>query len=341
MADYAHPEVLVSTQWVDEHRHDPQLRIVESDEDVLLYHQGHVPGAVKIDWQTDLQHAVVRDYIGKENFESLCAAKGISNDTTVVFYGDKNNWWACYAFWVFKLYGHEKCLVMNGGRKRWELDNRELSREPEPQYARGHYVAQDQDKSIRAFRDEMIKYQRSGKPLVDVRSAGEYTGELFHMEGYPQEGALRAGHIPGAVNVPWSRAADEDGTFKPVKELEKIYVKEQGLKRRSPVVAYCRIGERSSHTWFVLKYLLGFGNVKNYDGSWTEWGNLVGAPIEKGQPAPKAEAPKTEPAEPGPSVERAPAAEEPSASEHAPAAAHEANMPESQPASEHQPATAS
>ena len=282
MADYEHPEVLVSTQWLDEHRKDPHLRVVESDEDVLLYHQGHIPEAVKIDWQTDLQDLVVRDYIGKEKFEELCASKGISNDTTVVFYGDKNNWWACYAFWAFTLYGHEKCLIMNGGRKRWELDGRELSREPEPQYPRATYVAKDQDKAIRAFRDEVLKHQRAGKPLIDVRSPGEYTGELFHMEGYPQEGALRAGHIPGAVNVPWSWAVNDDGTFKSRKELEKIYQKEQGLKRRSPVVAYCRIGERSSHTWFVLKYLLGFNNVKNYDGSWTEWGNLVGAPIEKG-----------------------------------------------------------
>ena len=289
MADYAHPEFLVSTQWVDEHRKDPNLRVVESDEDVLLYHQGHIPEAVKIDWQTDLQDSVVRDYIGKEKFEELCAAKGISNDTTVVFYGDKNNWWACYAFWAFTLHGHEKCLIVNGGRKRWELDGRELSRDPEPKYPRTTYTAKDQDKSIRAFRDEVLKHQRAGKPLIDVRSPGEYTGELFHMEGYPQEGALRAGHIPGAANVPWAWAANDDGTFKSRKELEKIYQKEQGLKRRSPVIAYCRIGERSSHTWFVLKYLLGFNNVKNYDGSWTEWGNLVGAPIEKGarQPAPE------------------------------------------------------
>ena len=289
MADYAHPEVLVSTEWVNEHRKDPQVRIVESDEDVLLYHQGHIPEAVKIDWQTDLQDSLIRDYIGKEKFERLCELKGISNDTTVVFYGDKNNWWACYAFWTFKLYGHEKCLVMNGGRKRWELDGREMTRDPEPSYPRGSYTAKEQDKAIRAFRDEVFKHQRAGKPLIDVRSPGEYTGELFHMEGYPQEGALRAGHIPGAANVPWALAANDDGTFKSRKELEKIYLKQQGLKRRGQTIAYCRIGERSSHTWFVLKYLLGFNNVKNYDGSWTEWGNLVGAPIEKGMPQPKAE----------------------------------------------------
>lgn len=294
MADYAHPEVLVSTDWVAEHRNDPGVRIVESNEDALLYHQGHIPGAVKIDWQTDLQDSLVRDYIGREKFQQLCRSKGISNDTTVVFYGDKNNWWACYAFWTFKLYGHEKCLIMNGGRKRWELDGRELTREPEPAYPAGQYTAKEPDKSIRAFRDEVSKHQRAGKPLIDVRSPGEYTGEMFHMEGYPQEGALRAGHIPGAANVPWALAANEDGTFKSLKDLEKLYLKQQGLKRRGATIAYCRIGERSSHTWFVLKYLLGFSNVKNYDGSWTEWGNLVGAPIEKGMP-PVKPAPAGEP----------------------------------------------
>jgi thiosulfate/3-mercaptopyruvate sulfurtransferase len=279
---YAHPEVLVSTAWVDEHKHDPGLRVVESDEDLLLYTQGHIPGAVKIDWQTDLQDALVRDYINKDRFAELCAKKGISNDTTVVFYGDKNNWWACYAFWVFKLYGHEKCLIMDGGRKRWELDGKPWTREPEVEYPRGAYVAKDPDKSIRAFRDEVLKHQKQGKPLVDVRSPGEFTGEMLHMPDYPQEGALRGGHIPGACNIPWSKAVKDDGTFKSAKELEQLYAKENGLKRRSPIVAYCRIGERSSHTWFVLKYLLGFPNVRNYDGSWTEWGNTVGVPIAKG-----------------------------------------------------------
>ncbi len=279
--EYEHPEVLVSTAWVAEHLQDPNLRIVESDEDVLLYLQGHIPGAVKIDWQTDLQDQVRREYIDRARFEELCASKGISNDTTVVFYGDKNNWWACYAFWTFKLYGHEKCLIMNGGRKRWELDNRPYSRDPEPVYPRGTYTAKEQDLAIRAFRDEVLKHQKAGRPLVDVRSTGEYTGAVLHMEGYPQEGALRAGHIPGAVSIPWSMAANDDGTFKNRSQLEKLYVKENKLKRRSPVIAYCRIGERSSHTWFVLHYLLGFSKVKNYDGSWTEWGNLVGVPIEK------------------------------------------------------------
>jgi thiosulfate/3-mercaptopyruvate sulfurtransferase len=286
MPEFAQPETLVTTQWVEEHRQDPNVRIVESDEDVLLYLQGHIPGAVKIDWQTDLQDSVRRDYVGKAGFEELCASKGIANDTTVVFYGDKNNWWACYAFWAFKLFGHADCRIMDGGRKRWELDNRELSREPEPQYPRTNYVAQDPDPSIRAFRDEVLKHQKAGKPLVDVRSPGEFSGELLHMPDYPQEGALRGGHIPGAVNIPWAWAVNEDGTFKSRKELEKIFVKQGGLSRRGRVIAYCRIGERSSLTWFVLTRLLGFKNVKNYDGSWMEWGNLVGAPIEKGSGKP-------------------------------------------------------
>jgi thiosulfate/3-mercaptopyruvate sulfurtransferase len=275
-------KLVVSTEWVNEHRDDPSIRIVESDEDVLLYEHGHIPEAVKIDWQNDLQDAVVRDYIGPQQFEELCASKGISNDTTVVFYGDKYNWWACYAFWAFTLYGHEKCLIMNGGRNMWQREGRELVRQPEPTYPRGTYVAKTPDHSIRAFRDEVLQHQQDGKPMIDVRSPGEYTGELLHMEDYPQEGALRAGHIPGAANVPWSRAVNEDGTFKSLKELEKIYLGEAGLSRADDcIIAYCRIGERSSHTWFVLKYLLGFDNVKNYDGSWTEWGNLVGVPIEK------------------------------------------------------------
>ena len=275
-------ELLVSTQWVDEHRHDENLRIVESDEDLLLYQQGHIRDAVKIDWQTDLQDQTVRDYLSKDNFAALCASKGISNDTTVVFYGDKNNWWACYAFWAFKLYGHENCLIMDGGRRRWELDGREFVREPEPEYPRGTYTAKDPDLSIRAFRDEVLEHQAAGKPMIDVRSPGEYTGELLHMEDYPQEGALRGGHIPGAASVPWSRAVNDDGTFKSEAELQQIYLQEAGLQPDADsIIAYCRIGERSSHTWFVLKYLLGFENVKNYDGSWTEWGNLVGVPIEK------------------------------------------------------------
>lgn len=308
MADYVHPEVLVTTDWVHEHRQDPTLRIIESDEDVLLYSQGHIAEAVRVDWHTDLQDRIVRDYVGKERFEELCASKGIANDTTVVFYGDKNNWWACYAFWVFKLFGHEKCLIMNGGRKKWELEGRPLVRDPEPQYSRAAYTAKDPDLSIRAFRDEVLKHQKQGRPLVDVRSPGEYTGELLHMPDYPQEGALRGGHIPGACNIPWSRAANDDGTFKSRKELEKLYLKEAGLTRRGRVIAYCRIGERSSHTWFVLTYLLGFPQVKNYDGSWTEWGNLVNVPIETGPGT--TSIPKPAPAKKEPAAKPSPAQEE-------------------------------
>jgi len=282
MAEYTHPEVLVSTEWVAEHKDDPNVRIVESDEDVLLYSQGHIPGAVNIDWQNDLQDAIVRDYIGKENFEKLCESKGISNDTTVVFYGDKSNWWACYAFWTFKLYGHENCKVMNGGRKKWELEGRDYTTDSEPEYPRGKYTAKEQDLSIRSFRDDVLEHIKADLPLVDVRSEGEFSGELFHMEGYPQEGSLRTGHIPGAKSLPWSIAVNEDGTFKSREELEKIYRENAGLQNDGNlIIVYCRIGERSSLTWFVMHYLLGYDTVKNYDGSWTEWGNLVGVPIEK------------------------------------------------------------
>jgi thiosulfate/3-mercaptopyruvate sulfurtransferase len=280
MGEYANPDILVSTQWVADHLNDSNIRIVESDEDVLLYDVGHVPGAVKIDWQTELQDPLIRDYVSKENFEKLMSEKGIANDTTVVFYGDKNNWWACYAFWTFKVFGHEKCLIMNGGRLKWIEEKRPLSKDV-PNYPKTNYKVSQTDLSIRAFRDDVVKHLESKNPLIDVRSPKEYTGELLHMEAYPQEGALRGGHIPGAKNVPWARAANEDGTFKSVEELKAIYEKEQGLKPNDDVIAYCRIGERSSHTWFVLTYLLGYNKVRNYDGSWTEWGNLVRAPIEK------------------------------------------------------------
>ena len=284
MADdktYANPDVLVSTDWVDEHRKNTDdIRIVESDEDVLLYETSHIPEAVKIDWVNDLNDPVVRDYIDASHFEQLCASKGIGNDTTVVFYGDKNNWWACYAFWVFQLFGHANCKVMDGGRAKWQAEGREMT-QSKPSYGPTTYKVKKQNKDIRAFKDDVLKHMKKGRPLIDVRSAKEYSGELTHMPDYPQEGALRAGHIPGAANVPWAKAAAEDGTFKPRAELEQIYLNEAGLKPDDDVVAYCRIGERSSHTWFVLKYLLGFENVRNYDGSWTEWGNTVGVPIEK------------------------------------------------------------
>ena len=284
MSAYANPDVLVSTQWVAEHLGDTQnVRFVESNEDLLLYGTGHVPGAVHIDWVNDLQDDTVRDYIGRDEFARLCSERGIANDTTVVFYGDKNNWWACYAFWTFKLFGHEDCRIMNGGRDKWIAEDRPLTTTV-PDYPSTEYDAEAPDLAIRAFRDEVLEHMKKGGPLVDVRSPQEYIGELMHIPGYPDEGALRGGHIPGAANVPWSRAAAEDGTFKPREELEAIYLDEQGLSPKDDTIAYCRIGERSSHTWFVLKYLLGFKNVKNYDGSWTEWGNLVGVPIEKGEP---------------------------------------------------------
>jgi len=275
---YAHPETLVDTAWVAEHGGDPHVRIVESDEDVLLYEQGHIPGAVKIDWQGDLQDRIRRDYIGREEFESLMSRNGIANDTTVVFYGDKNNWWACYAFWAFKLFGHEKCVIMNGGRRKWMEEGRPMTKEV-PTYPPTTYKASGPDLRIRAFRDEVMS--SIGKvALVDVRSPGEYSGELLHMADYPQEGALRGGHIPTARSIPWNRAIAEDGTFKPTAQLKELY-ESQGITPDKPVIAYCRIGERSSLTWYVLKYLLGYPDVKNYDGSWTEWGNLVGVPIER------------------------------------------------------------
>ena len=280
MTEYAHPEVLVETDWVAQHLNDKNLRIVESDEDILLYEVGHVPGAVKIDWHVDLQNTVVRDYVDRKNFQVLLSSRGIANDSTVVFYGDKNNWWACYAFWVFKLFGHEKCVVMNGGRQKWIAENRPLSKEATA-YPSTNYQANERDDTrIRAFRDQVMRHVTGGNPLVDVRSPQEYSGELLHMPGYPQEGALRGGHIPGAKSIPWAKAAREDGTFKSADELKELYAS-QGITADKDVIAYCRIGERSSHTWFVLHYLLGYPKVRNYDGSWTEWGNLVGAPIEK------------------------------------------------------------
>ncbi len=263
------------------HGNDPSIRLVESNEDILLYDVGHIPGAVKVDWHVDLNDPVVRDYISKPQFEALMARLGIANDTTVVFYGDKNNWWATYAFWVFQLFGHTNAKIMDGGRMKWVAEGRELTREI-PSYPATTYVAQKRnDAPVRAFRNDVLKHVDAGLPLVDVRSPGEYKGELLHMADYPQEGALRGGHIPGAKSVPWARAANPDGTFKSALELRAIYEEEQGLTPSDTVIAYCRIGERSSHSWFVLTRLLGYGNVRNYDGSWTEWGNGVQLPIEK------------------------------------------------------------
>lgn len=278
---YAKEDVLVSTQWVADNLHrTDKVRIVESNEDVLLYGTGHVPNAVHIDWVADLNDAIRRDYLNEEQFAALTGRAGISNDTTIVFYGDKNNWWATYAFWVFKLFGHEDCRIMNGGRQKWIAEGRELTKDKPTFPATTYRPAARADYKIRAFRDQVLAHVNAAQPLVDVRSPQEFRGELLHMPGSPQEGALRGGHIKGAVSVPWSRAVAEDGTFKTADDLRGIYEGEQGLSADKNVIAYCRIGERSSHTWFVLTYLLGYPNVRNYDGSWTEWGNLVGVPIE-------------------------------------------------------------
>jgi thiosulfate/3-mercaptopyruvate sulfurtransferase len=280
--NYAHPEVLVSSDWVEAHRHDPKVRVVESDEDVLLYDMGHIPGAVKIDWIGDLQDQVVRDYVDSRQFAAICSSAGIANDTTVVFYGDKSNWWACYAFWAFKLFGHKDCRIQNGGRKLWYDQKRPVTTEV-PKYPPTDYrVVGGDESALRIFREDVLAHMKAGKPLLDVRSLKEFTGEALHMEEYPQEGSLRGGHIPGARHVPWARAVNDDGTFKSADELEALYAGEVGLKRGEDIVAYCRIGERSSLTWFVLTYLLGYPKVRNYDGSWTEWGNLVRMPIARG-----------------------------------------------------------
>ncbi len=283
MDNYSHPEFLVDTDWVAAHLNDPGVRIVESDEDPLLYDTGHIPGAVKVDWFTTLQDPVRRDFLTQADFEELCSSLGIANGTTVVFYGDKSNWFAVYAFWLFEYYGHQNRRVMDGGRAKWTAENRPLVT-ARPSYPRTRYKASAPEMSIRAFREDVMRHLERRLPLVDVRSPKEYTGELLHMPGYPQEGAQRGGHIPGAVNIPWSQAVQEDGTFKPAPALRELYAG-LGVTPDQDIIAYCRIGERSSHTWFVLRYLLGYPRVRNYDGSWTEWGNLVGAPIEKGQPA--------------------------------------------------------
>jgi len=279
---YAHPEVLVSTQWVADHLADPDVRIVESNEDVLLYETGHIPGAVKIDWVADLNDPLIRDYIDRPRFERLLRSKGISEDTTIVFYGDKNNWWATYAFWVFRLFGVKNLRLMDGGRLRWADEGRELVTAV-PRYPEGNITVKDRDDvRSRAFREQVLEHVKSGKRLVDVRSPEEYRGERMHMPEYPNEGALRGGHVPGARSIPWGRAINpETHTFRPASELRTIYQEEHGLTPGGDVIVYCRIGERSSHTWFALTYLLGFERVRNYDGSWTEWGNQVKAPVEK------------------------------------------------------------
>jgi thiosulfate/3-mercaptopyruvate sulfurtransferase len=280
-AEYAHPERLVSTEWLALHLDHPDLVVVESDEDVLLYETGHIPGAVKVDWHTDLQDPLMRDYLDGAGFSKLTADRGIARDHTIVVYGDNDNWWAAYALWVFTLFGHPDVRLLDGGRKKWVAEGRPLTRDVPERPGTDYPVVDRVDSPIRAFRDEVLARVRDGGRLVDVRSPQEFAGELLHMPEYPQEGALRGGHIPGADSVPWRRAANDDGTFRSADDLHDVYRRELGLDTFDDVVVYCRIGERSSHTWFVLTHLLGFPNVRNYDGSWTEWGNAVGLPIER------------------------------------------------------------
>jgi len=279
---YVNAGALVSTDWVAEHLDDPNIRIVESNEDSLLYPSGHIPGAVEVDWTRDLNDPIRRDYLNKAGFEALMSRIGATPETTVVFYGDKNNWWATYAFWVFQLFGHKNAKIMDGGRLKWEKEGREMTKDV-PSHAPSQYQAAERDdKQERAFRDDVMRHLDDRGKLIDVRSPQEFTGERMHMPDYPNEGALRGGHIPTAKSVPWARAINPDtGEFLSADALRSIYEGEAGLNSADNVVTYCRIGERSSHTWFVLKYLLGYPNVRNYDGSWTEWGNLVGAPIER------------------------------------------------------------
>ncbi len=290
-AAYAHPERLVSTDWLSEHLGKPGLVVVESNEDVLLYNTGHIPGAVKIDWHTELNNPVERDFLGAEAFAALARSKGIARDSTVVIYGDKSNWWATYAMWVFTLFGHEDVRILDGGRAKWVTEGRETTRDVPTPTPTEYPIVERDDSTERAYRDEVLTH--FGKPLIDVRSPEEYSGERTEIPGYPSEGSLRAGHIPSAASVPWARAAAEDSTFKPRDELENIYLNEIGLSPTDDLIAYCRIGERSSHTWFVLKHLLGFENVRNYDGSWTEWGSSVGVPIVTGTERGNAPAPRS------------------------------------------------
>ncbi|MDE3152884.1 MAG: sulfurtransferase [Gemmatimonadota bacterium] len=278
---YAHPESLVTTAWLAEHLNDPALRVIESDEDVLLYETGHIPGAQKVDWHADLNDPLIRDYIDRERFQALVRRLGIDESTAVIFYGDKNNWWACYALWVFQLFGFANARILDGGRVKWEAEGRPLVTEARTHAPTQYRAPERSDARIRPFIADVKRHLAAHGKLVDVRSPDEYTGKKLHMADYPQEGALRGGHIPGAKSVPWARAANPDGTFKTAAELRAIYEQEQGLAPSDDVIAYCRIGERSSHTWFVLTYLLGYSRVRNYDGSWTEWGNAVGVPVER------------------------------------------------------------
>jgi thiosulfate/3-mercaptopyruvate sulfurtransferase len=281
IAEYAHPDRLVTAEWLLQHMADRRLVIVESDEDPLLYEVGHIPSAVKIDWHTDLNDQVMRDYLTGQEFANLMTSRGISRDSTVVIYGDKHNGWAAYTLWVFSLFGHPDVRLLDGGREKWISEGRPVETAPAPARTATPYpVVTRDDASIRAFKNDVQEH--IGLPLIDIRSPEEYTGARTSIPDYPQEGVLRGGHIPGARNVPWARAVSDDGTFRPRRELEEIYFNEVGLRADDEVITYCRIGERSSHSWFALTFLLGMDRVRNYDGSWTEWGNAVQAPIAVG-----------------------------------------------------------
>lgn len=279
--EYIYSKYLVSTEWVFNNIKNTNVRIIESNEDLLLYYKNHIPGAIHIDWRKDLQDDIIRDYISPKQFSDLCINNGIYKDTICVFYGNKSNWWACYALWTFQLFGHEKTKIMNGGRKKWIQENKPMTKKI-TKYSLSNYPIPDKKNNIRSFFDETLFFSKNKKPIIDVRSKEEFNGDIINMPEYPQEGALRGGHIPGAINVPWQTAINENNdTFKTYEELKNIYEVNLKLNPKNKIIVYCRIGERSSHTWFVLKFLLGFNFVLNYDGSWTEWGNKVMAPIER------------------------------------------------------------
>jgi thiosulfate/3-mercaptopyruvate sulfurtransferase len=282
LQQYAHPERLVTNEWMAAHLGDPGLVVVAADEDSLEYENGHLPGAVQVDWQTELNDQLVRDMVSGEAFAAMCSAKGIARDDTLVFYGDSFNWWASYALWVFTLFGHQDVRLLNGGRQRWVAERREITREPTTRPQTEYPVVDRDDAPTRAYREQVVEHIAAGRRLVDVRSPGEYVGDLMTVPGSPQEGALRAGHIPGALLMHWRNAANDDGTFKSAENLTATYCGELGLRADEEVITYCRIGERSAHTSFALTHLLGFDHVRTYDGSWTEWGNLVRVPIAKG-----------------------------------------------------------
>ena len=279
---YAHPERLVTTEWIAAHRDEPGLVVVESDEKAMAYDNGHIPGAVQVDWRTELNNQVIRDYLTGAEFAALCSAKGIARDDTVVIYGDNFNWWSAFTLWIFSLFGHQDVRLLDGGRQRWIAQRREITREPTTRPRTEYPVVDRDDAAIRARRDQVIPHVTAGRPLVDVRSPGEYTGEQVEWPGYAQEGAMHGGHIPGAVHMPWMHAANDDGTFRPAEDLLATYRDEMHLRLDDDIITYCTIGERSSHSWFVLTHLLGYQHVRNYDGGWSEWGNLVGVPIAAG-----------------------------------------------------------